>query len=125
MTSIVLDAGALIAVDRQRRHRLSGFDTARATGHVLVTHPFVVAQVWRGSRQAVLARFLKGVDVRTVDDRFGRRCGELLGTAGMDDPVDAAVVLLAHDGDRIVTSDPDDIQRLVDASGRDVRVVPV
>lgn len=36
----------------------------------------------------------------------------------MSDPVDAAVVLLAESGDRIATSDPDDIRRLADAAAR-------
>lgn len=36
-----------------------------------------------------------------------------------------AVVALAEDGERILTSDPDDIDRLVEAAGLDVEVVPV
>ncbi|WP_205857189.1 hypothetical protein [Phytoactinopolyspora endophytica] len=123
--AIVLDSGALLAVDRRGRDRVAELKAVVRRGDVLVTHPFVTAQVWRGGKQAELARFLNGVDVRTIDGHFGRRCGELLGKAGTSDPVDAAVVLLAEDGDRILTSDPDDIERLVNTSERKVRVVRV
>ena len=36
----------------------------------------------------------------------------------MSDPIDVAVVLIAESGDRIVTSDPDDIHRLAEAAAR-------
>lgn len=86
----------------------------------------VVAQVWRDAsgRQAELARLLKSVDVRAVDQRLGREAGMLLGRAGADDAVDASVVAVSASGDRIVTSDPDDIRTLVSASGRSTFVVP-
>jgi hypothetical protein len=41
----------------------------------------------------------------------------LLGRAGIADPVDATVALLAGPGDRIFTSDPGDLAKLVDAAG--------
>lgn len=94
---------------------------AQRAGEVPVTHAGVVAQVWRGNpRQAQLSRALEGIDVRAVDDRFGRAAGALLGAAGMTDVIDAAVVLLANDGDDIITSDPDDIAQL--ASTMDLHV---
>ena len=37
----------------------------------------------------------------------------------------AALVLLAHDGDRIVTSDPEDIARLAKAADRHVEIIGV
>jgi hypothetical protein len=123
VAAFVLDAGALIAIDRGARDRIADLRKIEHSAHDLISHPFVVAQVWRSGKQANLARFLKGVAIRTIDDPMGRRCGELLGKAGTDDPIDAAVVLLAENGDRILTSDPDDIRRLVTASGKDVRVV--
>ena len=42
--------------------------------------------------------------------------GALLGQVGTADPIDATVVLLAHPGDRILTSDPDDLTRLAEAA---------
>lgn len=125
MSALVLDAGALIAVDRDDRAMARRLRVAQTHGLELRTHPFVVAQVWRDARgrQANLGRLLKAVDVVPVDDQLGRACGALLGTAGTDDAIDAAVVLIAHDGDEILTSDPNDIRHLVAAAGLSVRVV--
>lgn len=39
--------------------------------------------------------------------------------------IDAAVVLLAGDDDLILTSDPDDLAVLADASGIHIEIVPV
>jgi len=46
-----------------------------------------------------------------------------LATAKRHDVIDAALVLLASDGDHIVTSDPDDIEPLARASGRHVDLI--
>ena len=126
MTFLVLDAGALIAIDRQDRKTSARIRQAEQTGLALRTTGIIIAQVWRESwgRQANLARFLKTVDVRPVDQAMGRAAGVLLGRAGTSDAVDAAVVAMAGDGDRIMTSDPADIKRLVTASGRWIEVVP-
>lgn len=119
--TVVLDSGALIALDRGERAMWIRLKAAQMIGEVPVTHAGVVAQVWRGNpRQARLSRALKGIDVRAVDDRLGRAAGALLGAAGTSDVIDAAVVLLANDGDDIITSDADDIARL--ASTMDLHV---
>ncbi len=119
--TVVLDSGALIALDRDERAMWIRLKAAQIIGEVPVTHAGVVAQVWRGNpRQARLSRALKGIDVRPVDDRLGRAAGALLGAAGTSDVIDAAVVLLANDGDDIITSDADDIARL--ASTMDLHV---
>lgn len=92
-----------------------------------VTHGGVVAQVWRSGhgRQVLLARALAGIDIVALDESVGRGAGALLDTAGSNDAIDAAVVIFAGDDDQIVTSDPDDIQRLVDAAGCHVDVIAV
>jgi hypothetical protein len=79
----------------------------------------VVAQVWRDrqGRQANLARLLQAVDVQPIRDQDGREAGMLLGQTGRADPIDATVALLADPGDRILTSDPDDLTALVGAAG--------
>ena len=66
---------------------------------------------------------LHGTDIRPLDEGLGRAAGELLGIAGRGDVIDAALVLLADDGDEIVTSDPDDLGPLARASGRHVELV--
>jgi len=85
----------------------------------------VVAQVWRDrqGRQASLARLLRAVDVRAISHEDGRQAGVLLGQADTTDPVDATVVLLARPGDRILTSDPDDLTRLASAAGNSAIIV--
>jgi len=42
----------------------------------------------------------------------------------VSDAVDATVVAVASTGDRVLTSDPTDIRKLVSASRRSVVVVP-
>jgi predicted nuclease of predicted toxin-antitoxin system len=99
---------------------------AQRGGLELRSTAVVIAQVWRdpAGRQARLGQLLKAVDVRSVDQAMGRDAGVLLGRAGLRDAVDATVVAVSAAGDRILTSDPDDIGALVAASGRSVLVVP-
>lgn len=127
MSALVLDAGALLGVEKNDRSMLARLRVAQAHGLELRTHPFVVAQVWRDSRgrQVNLARLLDAVEIVTVEDQLGRNCGVVLGKAKMSDPIDAGVVLIAESGDRIVTSDPDDIGRLADAAARPVTVIGI
>jgi hypothetical protein len=115
----VLDAGALIAADRGDRATWTRLKAA--ADDAPLTHGGIVGQAWRGgARQARLARFLAGVDVLPLTDELGRASGVLLGATGTADVVDAALVMLAADGDVIYTSDPDDIARL--ATERDLHV---
>jgi hypothetical protein len=125
--TLILDSGALVAVDRGSREMQTLIESARDHGIKLRTSAVVVAEVWRDptSRQARLARLLRAVDVRAVDEESGRRAGILLGRASMSDPADAIVVLLAEEGDTILTSDVTDVSRLVRAAGTRVDVVPV
>jgi len=84
----------------------------------------VLGQVWRGdSHQARLAQALDGVDVRPLDERLGREAGALLGAAGLADVIDAAVVVLSHDGDDIITADTADFELLASISGRHVELI--
>ena len=118
MSALILDAGALVAVDRDDRAMMARLRASQQHGLELRTNAMVVAQVWRDrhGRQVNLARLLRAVDVRAVSQRDGREAGELQAAAGTADPVDATVVLLAAPGDRIVTSDAGDIARLAAAA---------
>jgi hypothetical protein len=124
--ALVLDAGALIGIERGDRAVLSIIAEAQRVGVPLVTSSLVVAQVWRGgSPEARLARFLGAVAEEALGPDRSRPAGELLGRSGEIDVVDASVVALAEDGDEILTGDLEDMARLVRASGRDVVVTPV
>jgi hypothetical protein len=117
VSALVLDAGAFVAIDRDDRSMITRLRVAQERGIELRTNAMVVAQVWRDRQgQANLARLLRAVDVRAIEHRDGRQAGVLLGLAGTADPVDACVVLLAGPGDRILTSDPDDLTRLAAAA---------
>jgi hypothetical protein len=118
VSALILDAGAFVGVDRNDRAVLARLAAAQRNGLELRTNPMVVAQVWRDrqGRQANLARLLQAVKVQPIGDQEGREAGALLGQAGTADPIDATVVLLANPGDRILTSDPDDLTRLAEAA---------
>jgi predicted nucleic acid-binding protein len=119
VTALVLDVGALIAIERGDRPVLAQLRVAASNGLALRTNAMVVSQVWRSTkgRQAKLSQLLAAVDVRSIDQAAGRAAGELVGKAGTADTIDATVALLADPGDRILTSDPDDLRRLAAAAG--------
>jgi hypothetical protein len=114
--ALILDAGALVAVERQDRNVRSLIARNTMRGAAMITSGGVVAQVWRGvPRQANLARLLGGIEVRALDHAAALRVGELLGVTRTRDVVDAHVALLAHSEDTLLTSDPGDLSRLLDA----------
>ncbi len=125
--TLVLDAGALVALERRDREIAALLKRELLAARTPLTHGGVVGQVWRGGagRQANLARALAGVETVPLDDSLGRRAGVLLGRARRDDVIDAAVVLLAGDGDWVLTSDPVDLHALAAAAGTHLELVAV
>jgi hypothetical protein len=114
--ALILDAGALVAVEHQDRNVRSLIARNKLRGAAMITSGGVVAQVWRGApRQANLARLLGGIEVRALDHAAARRVGELLGVTRTRDVVDAHVALLAQSEDTLLTSDPGDLSRLLAA----------
>ena len=125
MSGYTLDAGALIALDRGNVRVRSMVAEAMSRGQEVRVPSAVVAQVWRNpAGQARLAKFLRNPNVQHVsmDLLMAKASGLLCRATGTADVVDAAVAVCArlHD-DEVVTSDPDDLRRLVDPA----RVVPV
>lgn len=112
--TLVFDAGAFVAAERGDRRVMALLKAELLAGRTPVTHGGVVGQVWRGGqgRQVPLARLLDGVEVVPLNDELGRQAGVLLRRTGGRDVIDAAVVLLARDGDTILTSDPGDLRAL-------------
>ena len=123
--SLVLDAGALIALERGELKLWERVEDAHLAGRPPLTHGGVVAQVWRGGsgRQARLAKALFGTHVVPLDNELGRRAGALLARSGLVDAIDAALVALCRRGDQIVTSDPHDMAALADAARIDVDIL--
>jgi hypothetical protein len=73
-------AGCIIRADilftslaEERAERAIGV-VPQLHGHELRTSAIVIAQVWRspGGKQAGVARLLRAVDVRPVDEKMGR-----------------------------------------------------
>lgn len=124
--TLVLDAGALLALEKNDRAMWRRLKSARLAGFPPVSHGGVVGQAWRGGgpRQALLATALAGIDIRPLDGDLGRRVGGLLARVGSSDVIDAALVLLAEDGDEIVTSDPGDLAALAARADLHVDVIP-
>ncbi len=116
MAGLTLDAGALIAFDKNDRGVVALLSRALHHGYSLAIPAGVVGQVWRnGRQQARLARLLssKEVTIAALDDRAARAAGQLCGVRGTADVIDASVVLCARQHrHRIATSDPDDLRAL-------------
>jgi len=114
--SLVLDAGALIAVERGDRDTAAIIEVARREERDVVVPAGVVGQAWRGSgRQARLARLLNARDVlvEPLTDARARAAGVLCGSAGTADVIDASVVLAArHHRATVISSDRADLQVL-------------
>ena len=122
----VLDAGALVAVDRRNRVVGAQLRVLQRQGTPLRASAAVVGQVWRdGRKQANLARVLAGVGIEPLSKDHGKRIGELLGRVGSAAVVDAHVALLVAPYDVVLTSDPGDIRALLQACGVLARVQPV
>jgi hypothetical protein len=125
--SLVLDAGALVAVERGHRETIALIKQDLLAGREPRTHAGVIGQVWRGGsgRQVALARLLPALNVAPLDTTLGQRAGVLLGRTRTADVIDAALVLLAADGDLVLTSDPNDLAALAASAGLHVDIVPV
>ncbi len=92
--TLVLDSGALIALERNDRAMWRRLKAAQLQEVVPVAHGGVLGQAWRGHgpRQSLLAKALAGIEVRPLDETLGRAAGELLGRARRRDVIDAALV---------------------------------
>jgi hypothetical protein len=123
VAALVFDAGALIALDRGDRAVGALATAAGRNGTETVTSSACIAQVWRDpARQARLTRALGGFLEFPLDALAARRCGLLLADAHTSDIADAALVLLIGDGDTVLTSDPQDIEHLLEVTGTDARI---
>lgn len=130
--ALVLDAGALMALDRNDRE-VWALLRAAADEHALVRVPAgVIGQVWRdGARQALLARALRTCEEVPLDGQQGRAAGRLCGVSETADVIDATVALVAagfaeQQMATVLTSDASDLTHLLTTLGaKQVRVVTV
>jgi len=95
-------------------------------GIVPVVPAPVVAQVSRSAAQVQLRRLLRGCEVTALTGEAAHAAGRLLGRAGVSDVVDAVVAdAAARLHADVATGDHDDMARLLDAAGADVRIIDV
>ena len=125
MAGLTLDAGALIAAERNDRtvwRRLAAAKREQAR----VTIPAgVLAQTWRGNSPRI-AKLLQGCEVEVLDEDQAKVVGRALGQSKTRDVIDAAVVLGAmRRRDTVLTSDVPDLQVISDALRASVRLVGV
>ncbi len=113
---VTLDAGGLIALDRDdRRVIVLLARAAEARGRITVPATALAQAIRRPERQARLARLIRQptTDVVALDRVDATHVGRLLATSGTADISDAHVIVCARrSGQRIVSSDPDDLHRL-------------
>ena len=109
---VVLDTGALIAVDRADRRVIRLLELAEDV-HVPAG---ALAQAWRNpARQARLVRVMaaEGVGIHPLDAATARAAGQLCAATATADVIDASVVLLARAvGGVAVTSHAGDLHHL-------------
>lgn len=114
--AVVLDAGALIAFERNDRRVRRVVELAVEHDRSLHVPADVIGQVWRdGARQARLARLVRSgvLDVQSLDLDEARAAGVLCGTSHTSDVIDASLALLGRRLHAVVvTSDPGDLHRL-------------
>ena len=123
---LILDAGALIGIDRQDKRVAALIELGRRAGAELVSSAPVVGQAWRnGARQANLARALAMIDFKPVMVEDAKRAGELLADSGSTDIVDALIAMLAMPHDQILTSDAGDMQNLLTTRSVSATIVRV
>jgi predicted nucleic acid-binding protein len=116
MSGITLDAGGLIALDRNDRRVIVLLARAASQGARVTVPSTALAQaIRRPDRQARLARLIRQptTDVIALDRVDAISVGRLLAASETSDIVDAHVVICARRShQQVVTSDPDDLRRL-------------
>lgn len=124
--TLILDSGALEALDNNDRAMWIRLKGALRKREVPVTHAGVLGQVWTiGGKQERLELALSGTDIRVLDEELARNAGRFVAATDRDAEVlDAALVLLASDEDEVITADPARLKHLALASGRHLELIP-
>jgi hypothetical protein len=119
MPGVTLDAGGLIALDRNDRRVVVLLARASETGARVTVPASALAQAIRApDGQARLSRLIRQPTTDVID--LGRvdatSVGRLLAASGTSDIADAHVVICARRADQpVVTSDPGDLHQLAPA----------
>ena len=125
--TLVLDAGAFIAVERGDPGMLALLKRELEAGEPPRTHGGVVVDFWRGGsgRQVGIAR--RRMRSRSSPSTWSLEGAPVFSSRHRERETSStpAVVLLARDGDGNLTSDPDDLIPLALAAGTDIEIFNV
>ncbi len=118
--TLVLDAEGLSKLAAGDARVRGYLDSARARGARVAVSAVTLTEALRGGpRDAAVHRVLARITVMPVTTTIARRAGELLGTTALSGhrcAIDAIVAATALDLERpvvVLSSDPDDMNRLV------------
>lgn len=123
--TLVLDSEGLskLAVGKARAHAY--LDSARARRARVAASAITLTEILRGGpRDAAVHRVLSRITIVPVTAQIARRAGELLGATGLSGhrcAIDAVVAATALGLERpivLLTSDPDDMNKLVEEPDR-------
>lgn len=130
--TLVLDAGALIQVDRGNQEVLSALKTAFDKGEVVDVPTGVIGQAWRNpDRQVLLSRTLKQCNEVNLDGAAARASGQLCGRTATSDVIDASVALAVAYAQRsgeevtLLTSDSVELGMLLSVLNAQARIIGV
>jgi predicted nucleic acid-binding protein len=115
VAGLTLDAGALIAYEREDPRVREILALAFSRGAAPTVPAIALAEVWRGdAKDARVARLLKACAIEPVNESVARAAGRLRRETPGAGTVDACIAVGARRrGDAVATSDPDDMRRLL------------
>jgi predicted nucleic acid-binding protein len=123
--TLVLDSEGLCRLAAGDGRTRGYMDSARARGARVAVSAITLTETLRGGpRDATVHRVLSRITVVPVTAAIARGAGELLGMNGLSGhrcAIDAVIAATALDMERpvvLLTSDPDDMSRLVEEPGR-------
>ncbi len=114
MAGLTLDTGALVGFERADRRTLVHLKHAQVLGFELTVPTPVIADAWRGGpRSARIASLLEACVIEPLFADVARLAGEAIAAVKGATVVDAIVMAsAARRGDRVLTADFDDLDRL-------------
>lgn len=128
MTALVLDAGALIALDRNDRGVWAMLRVAADDSSIVQVPAGAIGQAWRdGARQALLAQALRHCEEVALEGTTARAAGLLCVKTSTADVIDASIAIVAAVLSRtehvvVLTSDREDITLLTDELRASVQI---
>lgn len=126
MNGITYDTGALIAAEKGDRRFWAMHYWAAATKEYPTVPAGVLAEAWRGSKNAQIARVLKTCRIEDLDQQQAKEVGLLIGASELNDPVDVSVAEGAiRRGDSVLTSNRTHIEQVAHAAGKQLDILDI